>query len=205
MRRERKNERKVAWEPQSPSNPHKEYADPPMPVVQMATRNARARVFSQRKYIYKIHARPRWRSARAPVNRFPEDVDQFRVERRRGMEERKGERKRALSPSRASVRARENPSSLHPRPLHHRPPFFLFLLLPPSIRRSPPIPRTPSLSLSLSFFLSRRKNAPFGLGVLVASAVSIGEKKKDAVSLCLRALPPSRSHPFFRSRHAKQS
>lgn len=147
--------------------------------------------------------RPRRRSARAPVNRFPEDVDQFRLERRRGMEERKGERKgsRPLD-ERASERAREESSSLHPRPLHHRPPFFLFLLLPPSIRRSPPIPRTPSLSLF--FFRVVEKMRPSGLEFSVASAVPI--ERKTSFSL------PSRSHPFlplilifFRPRHAKLS
>lgn len=193
MRRE-KNERKVPRDLNLPQIRIKRAQRATVLVVQMATPNACAR--SLKENIFIKFMRPRRRSARAPVNRFPEDVDQFRLERRRGMEERKGERKgsRPLG-ERASER---ESSSLHLRPLHHRPPFFLFLLLPPSIRRSPPIPRTPSLSLF--FFESSKKMRPSVSEFFVASAVPIKRKKKTPF-LSLRALVPF----FFRSRRAKQS
>lgn len=124
-----------------------------VPVVQMATPNSRAR--SLKENIFIKFMRPRRRFARAPVNRFPEDVDQFRLERRRGMEERKrGREKERGKGSRSLSRTSEREKTfLSPSTaLHHRLPFFLFLLLPPSIRRSTPIPRPP-----LSFFFSSRR------------------------------------------------
>lgn len=104
-------------------------------------------------------------SARAPVNRFPEDVDQFRLERRRETGERKRElargRGRALSPSR---RARE-PSSLYPPSASSSPPTLFFLLLPPSLSVVLHLSRAPPVSL---LFRVAEKMRPSGR-TLVAS------------------------------------
>lgn len=134
--------------------------------------------------------RPRRRSARAPVNRFPEDVDQFRLERRRGMEKR--ERREGLSPSRASERMRENlPLSILGLFITAHPFFFSSFCYPLSVVPHP----SPVRRLFLSSFSSRRKNAPFGLRALVASVVPI-EKESERLRFSPFALsPPCPSHP----------
>lgn len=174
-REEKKNRGEKSPGPQSPSNPHKESAGKErtgeaekecpsrkwrlrIPVRAAQREKERKR---KRENIF-IKFMPAPTSARAPVNRFPEDVDQFRLERRRGSRKRKRqkerekastkERKNALSPSR---RARE--PSLHPPSASSSPPTLFF---PPSatlsICRSPPIPLNPP---SHSFFESPKKCA----------------------------------------------
>jgi len=97
-------------------------------------------------------------SARAPVNRFPEDVDQFRLERRRETRERKrengGEEKRERERERESASTRESKDALSPsrraRERTLQPPFGLFITAHPFF----PLYRHP-LYLSFSSYSAR--------------------------------------------------
>lgn len=160
--------------------------------------------FYQRKYIYKIHAPASTIRARPPVNRFPEDVDQFRLERRRGMEKRKGERKGSLALS-ASEREK---IFLSPFTASSSPPtLFSF---PSSATLYPSFSTHPAYAVSFPLlFRVVEKNAPFGLRVLRGFRRSDKEKEKDTVSLPLRSRPFSLSSSsiFFplETREAKLS